>query len=158
MKTNHKETTVVLADMEKLRIIKLSPYETAITPHTKPMIIEEMEFPKKHKHNDSSGRFPQGRSVSETAGMSPGEKHDEESEYKKRRIKIIAQKITDILMREGIGFWFFAAPATINRQIVKLIPPSLQSSMISNINLDLTHLELAEIEKRFLTHNHKNLT
>ncbi len=153
MKSNHKDTTVVIADMEKLRIIRLASYETEITPHAKPVIIEEMEFPKKHKHNDPSGRFPQGRSVSETAGMSPGEKHDEESEYKKRRIKLIAQKITELLMREKTGVWCFAAPATINRQIVKLIPSSLRSSMISNINSDLTHLELADIEQRFLTHN-----
>ena len=152
---NDNDTTVVLADMEKLRIIRLSSNGTEITPHAKPVIIEETEFPKKHKHNDSSGRFPQGRSVSETAGMSPGEKHDKENEYKKRRIKLIAQKITDILMREDIRFWCFAAPATINRQIVKLIPSTLLSSMISNINLDLTHLELVEIENRFLTHNRK---
>jgi hypothetical protein len=84
--------------------------------------------------------------------MSPGEKHDEETEYKKRRIKLISDKITELLMREKTGFWCFAAPAAINRQIVKLIPSSLLSSMISNINLDLTHLELAEIENRFLTH------
>ncbi len=148
MKSNH--TTVVLADMEKLRIIRLSPNETEITPHAKPVIIEEMEFPKKSQRH--SGRFPQGRSVLETAGMSPGEDHDEEIEFEKRRVKLISDKITELLMREKTGFWCFAAPTSINRQIVKLIPSSLRSSMISNINSDLTHLKLADIENRFLTH------
>ncbi len=139
MKLEHKETTVVLADMETLRVIRLGSYESAISPHAKPVIIDEKKFPKKHKYNNPSGRFPQGRSVSETAGMSPGEKHGEEIEYKKRRIKLIAQKITELLMLEKTGVWCFAAPASINRQIVKLIPSSLRSSMISNINSDLAN-------------------
>jgi hypothetical protein len=118
--------------------------------------IEEIRLPERQQDPSPIGRFPQGRSVSESAGMSPGESHNEETEFEKKRIEFIARRICGLVEQEGNAPWCLAAPAAINRQILELIPPRLQASLVSNTLADLTHLPLADIEERFLNppHNH----
>lgn len=156
MKPTEHKTTVILADMGKLRAFRLSPPGTALSPHHGPVAIREIDLPERETDTDRTGRFPQGRSVPETAGMSPGENHNEEGEYERRRIGLLARKITDLVEQEGTTSWCLAAPASINKRILELIPAPLRASLVSNIPADLTHLPLAEIEHRFLNPSHKH--
>jgi hypothetical protein len=156
MKSNENKKTVILADMGSIRAFTLSAPGTALFPHTGPVTIEEIKLPERQRDPSPIGRFPEGRSVSESAGMSPGESHNEETEFEKKRIEFIARKICDLVEQAGNTPWCFAAPAAINRQILELIPPKLRASLVSNTIADLTHLPLADIEERFLNppHNH----
>lgn len=156
MKTNERKKMVILADMGKLRAFRLSPPGTDYSPHAKPVAIEEIELPARERDTDNIGRFPQGRSVGETAGMSPGEDHNKAGEFEKRRIGLLAREITGLLEAEGSMPWCLAAPASINRRILELIPFPIRNSLTTNVIADLTHLPLAEIEHRFLhpSHNH----
>lgn len=154
MKSIENQKTVILADMGKLRAYRLSLPRTSLFLHTEPVTIEEIDLPKRERDTSPVGRFPQGRSVSQTAGMSPGESHNEESEFERKRIEFLAQKITSLLEQEGAIPWCLAAPATINKQILKLIPSELLISLLSNITADLTHFSLADIEHRFLDRLH----
>jgi len=156
MKTNEHKKLVILADMGKLRAFRLSPPGTALSPHAKPEAIEEIDLPARQRDTDNPGSFPQGRSVRETAGMSPGEDHNKAGEFEKRSIEFIAREITGLIEAEGAMPWCLAAPASINKRIFELIPPPLQDSLATNVTADLTHLPLADIEHRFLhpSHNH----
>jgi len=156
MKSNKNKKTVILADMGSIRAFTLSAPGTALFPHAGPVTIEEISLPKRQRGPSPIGRFPQGRSVSESAGMSPGESHHRETEFEKKRIEWLARKICGLVEREGTTPWCFAAPTAINRQILELIPPGLRASLVSNTLADLTHLPIADIEKRFLNppHNH----
>lgn len=157
MKTNEHKKIVILADMGKLRAFRLSPPGTALFPHAKPEAIEEIDLPGRERDTDNVGRFPQGRSVRETAGMSPGEDHNKAGEFEKRRIGLLAREITGLLESEDPMPWCLAAPASINKRILELIPSPLRETLASNVISDLTHLPLAEIEERFLN-SHKTLT
>ena len=156
MKSNEHKKTVILADMGKIRAFRISPPGTALFPHAAPVVIEEIDFPKRERDTDRTGRFPQGRSVAEAAGMSPGEEHNEESEYERRRIELLALKIADLVEQEGTVSWCLAAPASINKQILEHIPSRLRAFLVSNVTADLTHLPLAEIERRFMRPSHKH--
>lgn len=156
MKSNENKKTVILADMGSIRAFTLSAPGTALFPHSGPVAIEEIILPKRQREPSPIGRFPQGRSVSESAGMSPGESHNEETEFEKKRIEFIARKICGLVEQEGNAPWCLAAPAAINRQILDLIPPRLQASLVSNTLADLTHLPLADIEARFLNPRHNS--
>jgi hypothetical protein len=155
MKSSEHQTTVILADMGKLRAFRLSPPGTELCSHAGPEVIAEIDLPQTQRDTDRIGRFPQGRSVPETAGMSPGENHNEQSEYEKRRIELLAMKIAELVGKEGSASWCLAAPASINKHILELIPSTLRESLTSNLTADLTHLPLAEIEHRFLTQSRK---
>jgi hypothetical protein len=154
MKTNKHKKLVILADLGKLRAFRLSPPATALSPHAKPEAIEEIDLPRRERDTDNPGAFPQGRSVVETAGMSPGEDHSKAIEFEKRRIEFIAREIAELIEAEGHMPWCLAAPASINKRILELIPPLLQDALESNVTADLTHLPLADIEHRFLKQSH----
>lgn len=158
MKTNEHKKLVILADMGKLRAFRLSPPGTVYTPHAKPEAIEEIDLPARQRDTDNPGSFPQGRSVGETAGMSPGEDHNKAGEFEKRRIELLAREITGLIEAEGPTPWCLAAPASINKRLLELIPSPLLDTLASNVTADLTHLPLAEIEHRFLNPSHKTLT
>lgn len=154
MKTKEHKKLVILADMGKLRAFRLSPPGTALAPHAKPETIEEIDLPRRERDTDNIGRFPQGRSVGETAGMSPGEDHNKAIEFEKSRIEALAREIARLLESEGHMPWCLAAPASINKRIVELIPSKVRGSLSTNVTSDLTHLPLAEIEHRFLNPSH----
>ena len=150
MKTTEHKKIVILADMGKLRAFRLSPPGTALSPHARPEAIEEIDLPARQRDTDNPGRFQQGRSVQETAGMGPGEDHNKASEFEKGRIELLAREITALLDSEDPMPWCLATPASINKRILDLIPSRLRESLATNVTADLTHLPLAEIEHRFL--------
>jgi hypothetical protein len=158
MKANEHKKLVILADMGKLRAFRLSPHGTALSPHSKPVAIEEIDLPARERDTDNPGRFPQGRSVGQTAGMSPGEEHNKAREFEKKRIELLAGEIIGLLDSEGPMPWCLAAPASINKRILERIPPPMLHSLASNVLSDLTHLPLADIERRFLNTFHKTPT
>ena len=156
MKPNTHKTTVILADMGKLRAFRISPPGTALSPHDGPVAIEEIKLPEMERNTDSNGRFPQGRTVSEAAGICGWENHNEEREDERRRSVLLARKISDLVAQERTASWCFAAPAAINKRILGLIPSQLRDHLVVNITADLTHLPLAEIEHRFVNSSHKH--
>ena len=149
MKTTTHTMIVILADMGKIRALRLHPPGSELFPHVKPGSVEEIILPCGKRDTDRPGRFPKGTPAGESCGMCPGEDHNEEMEFENRRIREIAGEITGILERENDHSWSLAAPDSINNRLVEHLPEHARESLATNIRADLTCATLAEIERRF---------
>jgi hypothetical protein len=156
MNPNPDTRIVILADMGKLRAIRLSPAGTPTTPHQNPKSIEEIDLPNLERDTDRPGSFPRGAAAVETVVMSSGENHNVKREHEKRRLAKLAHEIIEILDREGPRSWCFAAPDPINTRLLSLIPPKSRKFLTANLKVDLTHAPLEEIENRFTAPSTKN--
>ncbi len=78
-----------------------------------------------------------------------GEDHNVRLEVEHRRLKEIAQQINKTIQEHGNTSWYFAAPKAINNQIVELLNPSVQASMIMNLHADLTKMPDDQLLEHF---------
>lgn len=62
-----------------------------------------------------------------------GEDHNIELEWERRRIKEIAEQISQALQNHAHEFWYFAAPKAINNKIVELLDEESKKSMKINL-------------------------
>lgn len=82
-------------------------------------------------------------------GSGSGEDHNIGLEEERRRIKEIAQEISDALEEHEHEEWYLAAPKAINNQIVELLSSSAKNSMAINLHSDLTKIPDDQLLKHF---------
>ena len=95
------------------------------------------------KVSDQQGNF-QGVGASGS-----GEDHNIGLEEERRRLKEIAQQISDTLQEHPHTDWYFAAPKAINNQIIELLDPAIQKSMTVNLHADLTKIPTDQLLEHF---------
>ena len=151
MRPQEHTKIIILADLGNLRAFRLSPQNNdPLSPHKGPANIEKIELPAEEWNSDRPGGFPQGRSVNETTAVSSGENHHEKANNEKKRIAFLAKEIETILSQEDSKLWCLAAPKAINKRLVDQITPETRKFLSTNLQADLTHISLRELEKRFL--------
>ena len=78
-----------------------------------------------------------------------GERGGIETENDRRIQKQLADSISEIVTREGLDGWSFAAPASIHSAIVDLLSPDVRRRMVEYVKSDLVKIEPAKLPAHF---------
>lgn len=95
------------------------------------------------KVSDRKGNFQSA------LGSGSGENHNIAIEEERRRIKEIANQMSQLLQKHSHTSWYFAAPKAINSQIVELLDAKAKKSMKINLQSDLTKIPNDQILEHF---------
>jgi hypothetical protein len=111
--------------------------------------VYDCEFPEAHgrlldKVTDLAGRFPQ----SGTPGSSNGENHNLRVENERRLIRLVAEKICELV--QGERYWYLAAGEGINGRLLEQLRPETRGSLYKNIPVDLVKTPKQQILDHFL--------
>ena len=135
----------------------LKAYRVKETPTRGPslQLVQALNLTDAHgrlldKLTDQAGRFP----VSNGAGGHHGQASIAErtqlgTEMERRLCKQLADRIVDVVSRDGKEGWSFAAPAEIHNAIVDLLPAVVRERIVEHVNSDLVKIEPAKLTSRF---------
>jgi hypothetical protein len=136
---------IIIADMQRFKVfsVKKDPLNRESVD-----LLENIESLSTHqrigeKVSDRQGNF-QGVGAS-----GKGEDHNLALEEVHRRIKEIAQQVSNTLTKYKHDAWYFAAPKATNNQIVALLTPIEAESMTMNLQADLTKIPDDKILSHF---------
>jgi hypothetical protein len=149
-----KNTLVVVADLGCFKAFRLETNHLYRAPRLE--LLEQFDSEEAHgklveKVTDLGGRFPRGASGPQATGaMSDGERHNLESEMRKRLVRQLARRL-NILARshDDVDQWLLAASKEINHQLLEELDPQVRAKIQKNVHADLTKLERAEILRHF---------
>ncbi len=100
------------------------------------------------KLTDQAGRFPvsdgNGRHANAIA-----ERTALEIENERRICKQLAEHIADIVKRESVEGWSFAAPSSIHASISELLPSSIRNRVVEHVKSDLVKTEPSKLSTHF---------
>jgi len=148
-----KTTLVVVADIGRFKAFKLENNHLNRTPHLE--LVEEFDNAAAHekladKVTDLAGRFPRTESRSHmTNAMSDGERHNLESEIRKRLIRQLAKRLNLLGRSQEAERWMLAASREMNHLLLAELDPRLRAKIAINIAADLTKSEAGEILRHF---------
>ena len=100
------------------------------------------------KLTDQAGRFPVSDGNSRHAN-SIAERTALETENEKRICKQLAEHIAEIVKREKVEGWSFAAPASIHATVAELLPPLVRNRVVEHVKSDLVKIEPAKLTSHF---------
>ena len=136
---------ILISDMQRFKVfsVKKDPLGRESVD-----LLENIESLSTHqrigeKVSDRQGNF-QGVGAS-----GKGEDHNLALEEEHRRIKEIAQQVSNTLTKYKHDAWYFAAPKATNNQIVGLLNSIETESMSMNVHADLTKIPDDQILSHF---------
>jgi hypothetical protein len=139
---------IVVADLGRVKAYRVSCDLMTSKPQME--LIYDCEFLEAHgrivdKVADHAGRFAAGG----TPGASNGENHNLQIETERRLIRLVAEKISDLV--HGQRYWYFAAAERINGRIVEILSQDARGSLYKNVSADLVKTPKQEIMDYFMT-------
>lgn len=72
-----------------------------------------------------------------------------ETENDRRICKQLAEHIAEVVKREAVEGWSFAAPASIHSSVTGLLPASLQNRVVEHVKSDLLKIEPSKLTEHF---------
>jgi hypothetical protein len=142
-------TLVVVADRGSLKAYKVNE-----TPNRGPslQLVQAFNIMDAHgrfqdKMTDQAGAFPDAagpgsmNSIAERQGIG--------NETDRRIHRELADYIADVVKREGVEGWSFAAPSTIHSAIMDLLPNEVRDRVVEHVNSDLVNIEPAKLAGHF---------
>ena len=147
-----KRTLVIVADLGNFRAFQWDGNEFHSTPRLE--LIDDFETVEARgiRANTLSvdRRSAKGPRNEKMVGSgSDGEQHNMELEKRRRLIRQMADRVTDLLRLKDVERCFFAAPNEINRQIMEHIGSDVRDKVEKNLSLDLTRLDKAQLIDHF---------
>lgn len=141
---------IIVADLGHFKAYRVTR-EARESPRVQ--LIESYDSVEGHgklvdKFSDMAGRFGRGGGHDEAA-MDSGERHTIELEIEKRLVRMIAEDIESVIIREECKKWYLAANGEINRQIVEHLKHEVREKLEKNVAADLTKIEKSEILSHF---------
>jgi hypothetical protein len=138
---------IVLADLGRVKAFRVS-YDM-MTSKPQLDLVYDCEFPEAHgrmqdKVTDLAGRFP----TSGTPGASNGENHNMRGENERRLIRLVAEKIGELV--QGERFWYLAAGEGINGRLLDHLGPATRGSLTKNVTADLVKMPKQQVLDYFL--------
>ena len=141
---------IVVADRGEVKA-----YRVNNTPNRGPslQLVQAFDITDAHgrydeKLTDQAGRFP----VSDGNGRhanSIAERTAMETETDRRICKQLAQQIAEVVRREAVEGWSFAAPASIHSSVSELLPGPIRRRVVENVKSDLVKIEPAKLPNHF---------
>lgn len=136
---------IIVADLQHLKMfsVKQDPMKRESVE-----IVENsdnLDFHQKlsEKVSDRKGNFQSSQ------GSGSGEDHNIMLEEERRRIKEIANTISQFLQNNSHKSWCFAAPKAINNKIVELLHNDAKKSISTNLASDLTNTPNNQLLEHF---------
>jgi hypothetical protein len=139
---------IVLADLGRVKAFRVTPDEMTSKPQIE--LVYDCEFPGAHHRvvdvvTDMAGSFPNGGKP----GASIGENHNMRVENERRLIRLVAEKIGDLV--RGQHCWYLAAAENINARIIELLSPDARAVLFKNVAADLVKTPKQEVLNHFMT-------
>lgn len=141
---------IVVADRGEVKA-----YRVNNTPNRGPslQLVQAFDITDAHgrydeKLTDQAGRFP----VSDGNGRhanSIAERTALETETDRRICKQLAEQIAELVRREAVDGWSFAAPASIHGSVSELLPGAIRRRVVENVKSDLVKIEPAKLSNHF---------
>jgi hypothetical protein len=141
---------IIVADRGSLKA-----YRVEETPNrgASLQLVQAFEITDAHgrydtKLTDQAGRFP----VSDGNGRhanSIAERTALETENDRRICKQLAEHIAEVVKREAVEGWSFAAPASIHATIAEMLPAPIRNRLVEHVKSDLVKIEPAKLASHF---------
>jgi len=148
------DNIVILADLGKLVAYRILTDPDGVASPRAEMIkcVDSLDARTRtsERVSDSAGRFRRAGKVENGTRAGYGERHNMETETRRRLVNVAAEEISSLLIQEGRPHWHMAASRSMNRSLLESIPPDLRSLLRKNLKADLTNLSKAEVLSRFL--------
>ena len=144
---------VVLADLGSMKAYKVD--DNNLNSHPRLELLETYENPEVHSKlsetlSDQAGQFARGsRGAGASHEIACGERHNIELEQRRRWIRQLTDRISQVLRRGDLDVCWFAAGKEINKQILDELPQELHAKIERNVPANLTKLEKLELLGRF---------
>jgi len=138
---------IVMADLGRVKAFRVT-YDI-LTSKPQLHLVYDCEFLEAHgrlldKVTDLAGRFP----MSGTPGAANGENHNLRGENERRLIRLLAEKITELV--QGERYWYLAAGEGINSRLLDHLPSETRGALTKNIAADLVKTPKQEILDYFM--------
>lgn len=143
---------IVVADRGSLKAYRVNE-----TPTRGPslQLVQALDLTDAHgrlvdKVTDQAGRFPVGAGGDGGRHMNAiAERQTLAGEYQRRIYRELADRIVEILQREKVEGWSFAAPSEIYSQIAELLPRAVRDQIVEHVKSDLVKTEPAKLATHF---------
>lgn len=138
---------IVVTDRGSLKAYKVSETPTRGAALTLTQAFETTDAHGRYqdKLTDQAGRFASG----EGGGGATAERQGIETENDRRIVRQLADHIAELVKREGMDGWSFAAPASIHSAVFDLLPAPVRGCLVEHVKSDLVSIEVAELPKHF---------
>jgi len=144
---------IVTADLGHFKAYKLiKSRKDNVTPRVELLkCFDNLEAHERisEKMSDAAGRFRRAGAGAGYNSAGSGERHNMDTETKKRLIKKMAECIDSMMKGEDCDAWHLAAGSDINNALLRNLSPYAKERLINNIKSDLTKLTKSEIVERF---------
>ena len=139
----HFKAYRITQDPEKLTSPRIELIEAFDTIEGKEKISE--------RYTDSPGAFRRkgGRDISGAGGV--GERHSRDKERERRLVRLAAESIAKLLVREGLPKWHLCACKSINNRLISSLPQLARTRLGRVVKADLTGVGKDEILSRFIS-------
>jgi hypothetical protein len=145
-----KDKLIIVVDLGLVRAyrVDLTPQRTARLEQLEQMVLDEAHSRLKDRVSDLSGR--QGTRTQNGSSAPKADDHNLKLEAKRRLIRQIASRITDIIQQHSRNGCWLAAPKEINLQILHELPPATRERIQKTVPCNFTKLSPAEVLEHFL--------
>lgn len=100
------------------------------------------------KLTDQAGRFAVSDGSARHANA-VAERTAIETENDRRICRQLAEHIAEVVKREAVEGWSFAAPAAIHSSVTELLPASLRHRVVEHVKSDLVKVEPSKLTEHF---------
>jgi hypothetical protein len=145
-----KDKLIIVVDLGLLRAyrIDLTPKGTPRLEPLQQVVLEEAHSRLKDQVTDLAGRY--GAPTQKNRSASIADDHNLRLEAKRRLIRKIAGRITDLVQVNAKNGCWLAAPKEINLQILDELSPAVRKRIQKTVPCDFTKLSPTELLAHFL--------
>jgi hypothetical protein len=145
-----KDKLIIVVDLGLVRAyrIELTPQRTPRLRQLQQVVLEEAHERLKDRVSDLAGR--QGSRTQNSSSAPKADDHNLKLESKRRLIRQIAGRITDLIQQNAKNGCWLAAPKEINLQILNELPPAVRNRIQKTVPCDFTKLSPPEVLEHFL--------
>lgn len=145
-----KDKLIIVVDLGLLKAyrIDVTPQKTRRLKQLQEIVMEEAHTRLKDRVTDSSGRHRAPTQKNHSAPMT--DDHNLKLEEKRRLIRKIAGRITDLIQHNAKNGCWLSAPKEINLQLLNELPPAIRQRIQKCVPCDFTKLSPPEVLEHFL--------
>ena len=145
-----KDKLIIVVDLGLVRAyrIDVTPQKTRRLEQVQEIVLEEAHVRLKDRVTDLAGRHRGSTQKSRSAPMA--DDHNLKLEEKRRLIRKIAGRITDLIEQNAKNGCWLAAPKEINVQILNELPPAVRKRVQKSVPADFTKLSPPAVLEHFL--------
>jgi len=144
---------LVTADLGHFKAYRIEEDERFSKPRAR--LVETWSTPVTHRFaedlTDQAGQFRKRTSPGGPNDRSDGEAHNLQLERRRRALKSLARRISQVLSREPERDLYLAAGKEINHAILEALDGRTRAKLQKNVELNLTNLDLDEVLAHFYT-------